>query len=147
MNGRIGRLLIALLLCEWEILDSPLLYLSAFFERSRQDYYAALLAVSLDGKWEEWISYFLEGVASQAQDAAERAQSLAALRDDFAARVTRAKGSATMIRLLDEIIAQPVITVPRVAKLTGLSYQGAQFNVNRLVEHGILAKTTRKRRP
>lgn len=146
-NGRIGRLLMALLLCEWKVLDTPLLYLSAFFERRKQEYYDRLLAVSLEGKWEEWIAYFLDGVASQAHDAADRARRLAGMRDFFVDRITRAKGSATLFQLVDEIVSRPVITVPRAAELTGLSYQGAQFNIARLIELGILTKARRKQRP
>jgi Fic family protein len=145
-NGRIGRLLIAILLCEWKVLDSPLLYLSAFFERRKQEYYDRLLAVSLEGKWEEWVAYFLEGVESQAQDAADRARRLAAMRDLFVDRIKRAKGSATLFQLVDAIVSSPAITVPHAAEVTGLSYQGAQFNISRLVELGILTKA-RKQRP
>lgn len=64
-NGRIGRLLITLLLCAEGLLPQPLLYLSAFFERHRPDYYRLLLAVSQEGRWVDWVSFFLDGVAQQ----------------------------------------------------------------------------------
>jgi Fic family protein len=73
-NGRVGRLLITLLLVERNILPTPLLYLSAFFEATRRDYYHRLLAVSRNGEWEAWLEYFLNGVARQSEDAVSRAE-------------------------------------------------------------------------
>ena len=75
-NGRIGRLLISLLLADWNLLPLPLLYLSAYFERRRQDYYNLLLGVSERGAWHEWVMFFLRGVAEQAVDANNRAKRL-----------------------------------------------------------------------
>ena len=71
-NGRVGRLLIVLLLVHWGLLPQPLLYLSAFFERYRDDYYRGLLGVSHKGQWEEWVEFFLRGVREQARDALNR---------------------------------------------------------------------------
>src|ERR1700674_2049189 len=71
-NGRVGRLLITLLLVEKDVLPAPLLYLSAFFEATRQEYYARLLAVTEKGEWEEWLAYVFTGVAQQAEDALGR---------------------------------------------------------------------------
>ena len=71
-NGRVGRLLITLLLAERDVLPAPLLYLSAYFEATRPEYYARLLGVTERGEWEEWLTYFLRGVALQAQDALDR---------------------------------------------------------------------------
>lgn len=75
-NGRIGRLIITLLLCQEGALPEPLLYLSAYFERYRNDYYRLLLAVSQSGKWIDWISFFLRGVAEQSRDALVRSDRL-----------------------------------------------------------------------
>jgi Fic family protein len=72
-NGRVGRLLITLLLVEQNALPSPLLYLSAFFEVTRQEYYGRLLGVSNDGAWDAWLEYFLNGIARQAEDGLSRA--------------------------------------------------------------------------
>ena len=71
-NGRVGRLLITLLLCEWRLLPHPVLYLSAYFERTGSEYYGHLLAVNQRGAWKEWIGYFLEGVLSESDDAIRR---------------------------------------------------------------------------
>jgi Fic family protein len=83
-NGRIGRLLITLLLAVWGLLPQPVLYLSAFFERHRSEYYDRLLAVSRRAEWEVWIEYFLAGVCSQAQDARDRSRRLLDLRETYA---------------------------------------------------------------
>ncbi len=80
-NGRLGRLLITLLLCMEAILPTPLLYLSAYLERNRQEYYHRLLRVSQAGEWDEWLIFFLRGVAEQAMDAVERSDRLRALRE------------------------------------------------------------------
>ena len=72
-NGRVGRLLITLLLCAWDLLSEPLLYLSAYFDAHRQDYYDLLLRVSQHGAWEDWLTFFLRGIATQAQDSVARA--------------------------------------------------------------------------
>jgi len=81
-NGRIGRLLVTLLLVTWDILPMPLLYLSAFFERHRREYYDMLLAVSGKSAWREWVSFFLQGVAEQARHAGTRARRLQDLQAD-----------------------------------------------------------------
>lgn len=146
-NGRIGRLLVALLLSEWKILESPLLYLSAFFERNRQAYYDGLLGVSLRGEWERWIDFFLRGVASQALDAAERAKKLALLHEDFIDRVKSVRGSMALIPIIDEIMQHAALTISRAREVTSLTHQGASWNISRLVKLGILRKTTSIRRP
>ena len=71
-NGRVGRLLITLLLAQREVMPSPLLYLSAYFESTRSEYYARLLGITEHGEWKEWLVYFLDGVAAQSEDAIER---------------------------------------------------------------------------
>src|SRR5256712_11407970 len=75
-NGRVGRLLITTLLCEWQLLPHPVLYLSAYFERTRSEYYGHLLEVNRRGAWKEWIRYFLEGVRSESDDAIRRSSRL-----------------------------------------------------------------------
>ncbi len=111
-NGRIGRLLISLLLCEWMLLPSPLLYLSAFLERRRQEYYGRLLAVSQKGEWEAWVGFFLSGVAEQSQDAVARAARLRALQAEYHARLQRARSSALLLKLVDGLFDHPAMTVP-----------------------------------
>ncbi len=145
-NGRIGRLLITLLLCMEGILPSPLLYLSAYFEHRRQAYYAALLGVSREGKWEEWIEFFLRGVSEQSMDAVERAERLLGLREDFRSRLAKVRASALPLRLADQLFSSPAVTVPTVAKLLGVTPRSAQLNVNKLVAAGILREVSGRRR-
>lgn len=82
-NGRVGRLLITLLLISWGLIRKPLLYLSAFFERNRNEYYAHLLGVNMYGDWNGWVKFFLRGVREQAGDASTRAKQLQILQQEW----------------------------------------------------------------
>lgn len=138
-NGRIGRLLISLLLVHWDLLPLPLLYLSAFFERHRQDYYDLLLAVSERGVWRDWLLFFLRGVAEQARDAIIRAKRLQDLRLEWHQRVSQARASALLPRLVDSLFVSPLLTIPQAQRILGVrAYRSAKNNVEKLVEVGIL---------
>lgn len=120
-NGRVGRLLITLFLIEREILPTPLLYLSAFFEATRQEYYARLLAVTEKGDWHGWLQYFLNGVARQAEDAISRASRINQLRKKWQ---TQTAGLSTPIphRLINELASNPFITINKAAISMEISY-------------------------
>jgi len=137
-NGRIGRLLVSLLLVDWKLLPLPLLYLSAFFEQDRDLYYGRLLGTSRDGAWREWVLYFLGGVALQARDATERAKRLQDLQQEWRGKVTQARSSALLLKLVDSLFRSPVLTIPRARDLLGVTYPAAKSNVDKLVEAGIL---------
>lgn len=138
-NGRIGRLLISLLLIQWGLLPLPLLYLSAYFYRHRQAYYDLLLAVSERGAWRDWLLFFLRGVAEQAGDAVRRARKLQDLREEWRTRLLQTRASALTLRLLDALFTRPIFTIPQVQELLGVRhYITAQRVVERLVEGGIL---------
>jgi len=137
-NGRIGRLIISLMLVEWDLLPLPLLYLSAYFHRHRQEYYDLLLRVSERGAWRDWLLFFLRGVADQAKDAATRARKLQDLREDWHRRLAQARTSALALRLADALFQTPVLTIPQAQRLLGVTYPGAQRNVEKLVQVGIL---------
>lgn len=137
-NGRIGRLLISLLLVNWKLLPLPLLYLSAYFERHRQTYYDHLLAVSERGAWRDWLLFFLHGVSEQARDAARRARRLQDLQREWRQQVTRARSSALLLRLVDSLFEAPVLTIPQAERLLGVAYRSAKLNVEKLVQLGIL---------
>ena len=145
-NGRIGRLLISLLLCEWKVLPSPLLYLSAFFERRRQDYYRLLLAVSQKGQWEPWVQFFLSGVEEQSLDAVRRAARLRALRDEYQTGLQRGRSSALLLKLVDGLFHHPAITVPGAAKQLKVTQRAASQNIGKLVLAGILIEATGRSR-
>ncbi len=137
-NGRIGRLLISLLLVHWELLPLPLLYLSAFFDRRRDEYYDLLLAVSERGAWREWVEFFLRGVAEQALDAIARAKRLQDLQSEWHARLTQARASTLLLRLVDSLFTSPVLTIPQAQDLLDVTYPTAQRNIQKLVDAGIL---------
>jgi Fic family protein len=145
-NGRVGRLLISLLLVKQGIIPQPFLYLSAFFDRHRSDYYQLLLDVSLRGAWEPWIAFFLDGVADQAADAVTRATKLLELRDEYQHRLYRTRGSALPLRLLDEIFTRSALTISRAREILGVTPAWASKAVERLVEAGILREITGRER-
>jgi Fic family protein len=145
-NGRVGRLLIALLLCAERVLPSPLLYLSAYFERNRAEYYDRLLGVTQRGEWGAWLRFFVAGVADQANDGVERAGRLLALRGEFSARCQTARCSGLTFKLLDSLFCAPAITMPRAAELLDVAPNTAQANLDKLVQAGILREVTGQRR-
>lgn len=145
-NGRIGRLLLILLLCAEDLLPEPLLYLSAYFERYRREYYRLLLAVSQSGAWSEWTMFFLRGVAEQARDAIRRSDSLLGLWQDYRKKLQAARASALLLRLVDELFSYPAITIARAAERLNVTRPSAQRNVMKLVKEGILKEATGRQR-
>ena len=145
-NGRIGRLLISLMLVTEGLLPQPLLYLSAFFERHRSDYYRLLLDVSQRGNWTEWIIFFLRGVAEQAEDAIVRANKLQKLSSEYRDQLQAARAAAALLKLADRLFKTPIITVQAAMKILGQSQPAAQHNIDRLVEAGILEEVTGRQR-
>ena len=136
-NGRIGRLLLSLLLCAKGVLDKPLLYLSAYFERNRQEYYERLLGVSTRRQWTEWIVFFLRGIVEQSLDAFERSRQLMNLQQQLHAKI-KSKRSAVQLKLVDLLIERPVVTTVFVSDRLKVTYATAKSNIDRLVKAGIL---------
>lgn len=138
-NGRIGRLLITLLIVHWKLLPLPLLTLSAYFERHRDEYMDRLLAVSRDGDWSGWVRFFLEGVKVQSEEANQTARRLSKLKADWRETIqSQPRSSALQLALVDHLFQQPMFSIPQAAELLGVSYQSAKNNVERLEEEGIL---------
>lgn len=137
-NGRVGRLILSLLMVEWKLLPLPLLYLSAYFYRQRQDYYDLLLGVSQRGAWRDWLLFFLHGVSEQAEDAAARAGQLQDLHDKWHQWLSQTRNSALTLKLADTLFSTPILTIPQAARLLDVTYPAAQQNVERLVQAGIL---------
>ena len=136
-NGRVGRLLITFLLIERNIIPSPLLYLSAYFEATRDEYYARLLAVTQSGEWEEWLAYFLRGVALQAEDALNR---IRRIDDLFALWRKRLGGSRSRQpeRALELFAENPFWSIRRLAERLDVAYTTAQRAIERLEAAGIV---------
>jgi Fic family protein len=145
-NGRVGRLLIVLLMVEWGLLPDPLLDLSAYIEPHRDEYYQRLLAVSTERDWTGWLSFFLTAVEHQAADAVERARRLHMLRDDLRARVATARSSGLLGTLVDALFESPAITIPRAAALLGITHRAARLNIDKLVELGVLQEIGQRAR-
>jgi Fic family protein len=145
-NGRIGRLLITLLLCTEKLLPQPLLYLSAYFEKYRDDYYRNLLGVSEAGGWEQWVRFFLQAVAIQARDAVRRSDQLLALWREYRARLQEARSSALALRLVDDLFQYPALTNPAISKRLGITPRSAQLNIDKLHRAGIVQEATGHRR-
>jgi Fic family protein len=146
-NGRVGRLMVSLLLCSWDLLPQPLLYLSAFFEKYRQEYYDHLLAVSQQGDWINWLFFFLQGINTQANDSIIRLDRLELLLGDLYVKVERERMRKPLRKLIDYLIGQPITTVRQVQSGLGLKhYDPAQRYVERLVELGILQQVGKRAR-
>lgn len=143
-NGRVGRLLITFLLCEKQVLLKPVLYLSWYFKRHRQDYYDQLQAVRDNGDWESWLAFFLRGMEEVSQQATETARRLLSLREAHRERITQALGRAAGNghRVLDRLYQRPIVSVNEVQELIGTTYPAANDLVTRLEGNGILKEMT-----
>ena len=143
-NGRIGRLLITFLLCEREILQKPVLYLSWFFKRHRQQYYEELQSVRDSGTWEQWLVFFLHGIVEVSRQATDTARQILTLREEHRHIVTEHFGRAASNghRVLEHLYRQPIISVSNVQGLIGTTYVAANGLVARLVASGILREFT-----
>ncbi|MGI8588011.1 MAG: Fic family protein [Chloroflexia bacterium] len=146
-NGRVGRLLISLLLVHWKLLPVPLLYLSAYFERRREEYYGGLTAVSERGAWAEWVGFFLRGVTVQAGEAARQANRLLDLQADWRTRLAQTRASSALLLLADSLFNSPVITIPEAQRLLEMSYNGARLSVHKLVQAGIVRQLSKPGQP
>jgi len=144
-NGRIGRLLITLLLEQWNLTSAPLLYLSLFFKRHRAEYYQLLDEVRTSGDWQAWIAFFLEGVATIADEAVIAAREISALISADRQRLIETRGASVMaIRLMDRLPTRPVVTIPTAANLLKTTKPTAGKAIRRLEKIGVLIETSGK---
>ena len=146
-NGRVGRLLISLLLEHWRLLSAPLLYLSLFFKRHRDEYYRRLSAVRTGGDWEGWIGYYLEGVGTIAGEAVDSARELFALvARDRSAVLATPSGSMMAARLFEMLPDHPVLTIARASSLLSTTRPTATKAVAALVDAGVLTEKSGRKR-
>lgn len=146
-NGRIGRLLIALLLEHWGVLDQPLLYISAAIRRDQTEYYHRLGAVRTEGDWEGWTEFFLRCVRIAADDGVSVATQISALVSDDRKRLARLPGATlAAVQLFDMLPEHPVVTSPLVMKLLDTSAPTARRSIDILQGAEILVETTGKLR-
>ena len=146
-NGRVGRLLMTLLLVEQGALRRPLLYLSLYLKRNRDAYYEHLQGVRTDGTWEEWLRFFLEGVVEVAASTAETTRGIVEMIERDRQRIHGlGRGAATAHRVHDVAVKRVVIKAPVAAKHLGLSEPPVYAAISRLEELGILREVTGKSR-
>ena len=146
-NGRVGRLLIGLLLCERGVLREPMLYLSLFFKTHRQTYYDLLNRVRIDADWEAWLDYFAEAVtvtAGQAVDTVQRLEAMARRDRESIQSLGRAAGSVLQVH--HELLRRPLANSPELTRRTGMT----ALTVNRALAHlanlGVVRELTGQKR-
>lgn len=147
-NGRVGRLLVTFLLCEREILQRPLLYLSYYLKAHRAEYYDRLMAIRNDGNWEGWLKFFLRGIVEVSQSATETARAILDLRENNREIIINgATGiAANALKLLDYLYTQPIITIRSVEVVLQTVFRTANKLVEQLVKLNLLEEMTGQRR-
>jgi len=146
-NGRLGRLLITLILCEAGILQQPILYLSLFLKARRDDYYRLLQEVRQAGTWETWMEFFLTGVAETAEQAAATARELIAMFDAHRQAIGRlGRAAPSALRVHELMQARPIVTIQTASDRLGISFPTAAAALENLVEIRIVRETTGRQR-
>lgn len=138
-NGRVGRLLVTFFLLERKRLSQPLLYLSAFIDAHKNDYYDLLQRVRTHGEWIPWIRFFLQGVAETAAAAGEQARELHRLREQYRAQL---RGKPNALVLIDNLFINPYMTIGRAAKILGKTHPTAKATISAMEEAKILREMT-----
>lgn len=137
-NGRVGRLLLAIMLQRQCNLSKPWLYMSEFFERNRDEYIDYLYRVSTDANWRDWIEFCLRGTVSQAKDTIDRCDRLLAVQRRFMTRLSDAGGSVRLNQIVEDIFYSPFVQVAALPKRLDVTYPTAKADIERLVNAGIL---------
>lgn len=143
-NGRMGRLLIMLLMSDRDILPEPYLYPSSYFNRYRDEYIDHLLAVSQHGEWEPWLQFFVHGIEDMADEAYRRGSELLDLRDTY--QETYQGGASSVFKLTMMLFSEPIITVSQASDRIGSTYQTTNRAVDQLVSDGVLNEITGNKR-
>lgn len=143
-NGRVGRLLITLFLCEQNILLRPVLYLSHFFKRHRQEYYDKLQSIRDTGEWENWLKFFLRGVSAVAAQATDTARNIVELRESHRHLISDSFGhsSGKAVRALEYLYRRPSVSVNDLKEYLGVSYPNANALIDKFVDNKILIEVT-----
>lgn len=145
-NGRVGRLLITFFLCHRGYFSQPLLYLSSFFEKHRDDYYRLLLRTSQKGDWFSWFEFFLNAVTSRAKESVDGIKEISGLHSKYREMLIGKRVPQAALRLIDQIFTNPVVSVVSLTEQWKLPFPTVQKGVDRLVELQILRETTGKKR-
>ena len=145
-NGRIGRLLISLLLSHWELLPLPLLYLSAYFHRQRDRYYDLLIAVSQEGAWRDWTDFFLKGVAEQSRDAIERAKQLQDLQQRWHQELQKNRATGVMYSGVDLLFMTPILAANDLVEQFAITHRTAMLTLRKLEALDVVHEISDRRR-
>ena len=139
-NGRVGRLLLAIMLKELCGLSKPWLYMSEYYEKNREEYIEKLFNVSALGDWEGWIEFCLKGVEIQTKDTIRRCERLQRIQDTFMERLSEVGGAIRLNRIVEDIFYSPFVRIADLPKKLEITYPTAKADVERLVQAGILKK-------
>jgi Fic family protein len=147
-NGRMGRLLITFFLCQKGLLKRPLLYLSHYFKKHRAQYYDLLQNIRDEGDWENWLFFFLKGVAEVSEEATDTAKRIVRLREEFRENIQKhfGKNSGNPLKVLEMLFNSPFVTINDISDITRLSYSSANNLGKELEKIGILEETTGQKR-
>jgi Fic family protein len=146
-NGRVGRLFLALMIYKWCELTSPWLYLSAFFEKYKDEYISNLFNVSSKSDWISWIKFCLRATVYQAGDAIERCDKLVSLRHSYLSRIAECSANIRLHKIIENLFEIPAITIPQVSKMLEISYPTAGSYITLLVNQKILIQSKHSNRP
>ena len=145
-NGRVGRLLITLYLCEKDYLSYPILYLSDFFERYRNEYYDLLLEVGRVGNWHAWLEYFIRAVAEQSKVAEETGHKILDLQKKYRQQLQKESVPITVFGLLDMLFLNPFVSLTGISDCLKITWPTAKASVDRLIKLGILKEISGRKR-
>jgi Fic family protein len=137
-NGRVGRLLLAIMLKELCGLSKPWIYMSEYYEKHNVEYTERLFNVSASADWERWIEFCLTGIASQAKDTIQRCDRLRKIKEDFLKRATEVGGSVRLAQIVEDFFYSPFVRIADLPKRLGITYPTAKADIERLVQAGIL---------
>jgi Fic family protein len=144
-NGRVGRLLIILFLIERKVLTAPLLYISAFFEATRSEYYNRLLAISQESQWNPWLEYFLNGITRMSEDVLSRAEKINLLLQSWRKRIAGEKPKI-LLDVIELLAENPFWNTKKLSERLQVAFTTAQRAINMLVERGILSQVDNAQR-
>lgn len=137
-NGRVGRMLISLMAVERELFDLPLLYISPELEGRKDEYIDLMLEVSKNGKWENWINFFLNIVAESARNSIGVIDKLLTLQEQYRTEISQVSRTSNAVALVDLLFEQPLVSVRNVQDHFGVTYRAARNTIDKLIEHEIL---------
>ncbi|MDZ8031859.1 Fic family protein [Nostoc sp. DedSLP04] len=146
-NGRVGRLLLSLMIYKFCGLSHPWLYLSAFFDKYKDEYINYLFQFSSKGNWQDWIAFCLRGTIAQSKDAIKRFDQLVYLHKKYDDAISQIGGNVRLHKIIDKLFESPVVTVTQLASTHNISYPTAKSDIQRLVNAQILHELESEYRP